>query len=37
LVAEAGGGDDFEYWILGAREMYSGERKWFDNLMGGEG
>ena len=35
MVAEAGPDGDFEYWILGAREMFPGERKWFDNLMGG--
>jgi hypothetical protein len=35
MVAEAGAADDFEYWILGAREMLPGERKWFDDLMGG--
>lgn len=34
LVAEAGPGDDFDYWILGAREMFPAERKWFDNLGG---
>jgi hypothetical protein len=35
MVAEAGPDDDFEYWILGAREMFPGERKWFDDGTGG--